>query len=240
MAINFTLLFKESWNFVRNQRQFFMTFVLIFVGVTWLLTFIAPEQPRAMVSDNVADDISMLVQKIVPFFISAWGLVAIHHISQGKNLNLQTTAIQTLRRFLGFFLLSMLCLLPLGLGILNGVYSIVQNQPPSFFAMVLIIMGIFVFVRFCLAPIAYLMEDCHLKNALPHMLKLTQRRGSTLFLYCLITHFCFPLLIFQLTLFVMNTVSLLLVFIVSAIINTFSLVLTYRFYTIFIQQANTK
>lgn len=240
MAINFTELFKDSWNFVRNQRQFVMTFVLIFVGITWLLALVAPEQPRALVSDNVGDDIGMMVQKIIPLFISAWALVAIHHISQGKNLNLQISVMQALRRFLGFFLLSMLCFLPLGLGILNGVYAIALKQSPSFFALVLIVLGIFVFVRFCLSPIAYLMGDCHFKNALPYMLKLTHRRGSTLFLYCLITYFCFPLFIFQLTLLVANSISLFLVFVVSAFINTFSLVLTYRFYTIFTQQVKTK
>ncbi|MDD7569448.1 MAG: hypothetical protein PUJ68_06055 [[Actinobacillus] rossii] len=252
MTINFTQLFQDCWNFVRNQRQFVVSFMIIFVLATGALSFVHFDS-TVSVPENITEEqaveimlqqaqsstaqLAFVMQRVLSLFISAWGIMAIHHISLGNGLNLSVSATQTLRRFLGVMLLTFLCILPITLGLMSGMAALAQQQTPSIWALFLIIAGVFLFIRLCLAPISYLVGDTELKNTVQNMLKLGYRRSGALFLYCLIAYFLFPLIIMQLTLLANNVVFFIIVLIGTAFINIFSLVFSYRFYTIFKQKA---
>jgi len=253
MPINFTQLFQDSWNFVRNQRQFVITFIVIFMLTAGVLALLPQTQinlpndtnmsqaelTQAMIkqSMNETSFFNTLAKQAISLFIATWGLAAVHQISQGKNLNLAHAAQLGISRFLGVALLSIIGILPLFVGITEGMAQLALKQPPSMLSMFLIIMGVIVFVRLCLAPLSYLTNDSSLKNALQNTFKLGIKRSSVLFVYCLISYFFLPLISLQVSGLASNLVFFILALTVIAFINVFSLVFSYRFYTVLKQKA---
>lgn len=253
MPINFTQLFQDSWNFVRNQRHFVISFIIIFMLATAGLALLPQTQLNLPNNANMSQTeltqaiieqsmngtslLNTLAKQAASLFVATWGLAAIHQISQGKKFNLANAAQLGMGRFLGVAVLSIIGILPLFVGITDGMAQLALKQPPSILSLFLMITGVIVFVRLCLAPLSYLTSDSSLKNALQNTFKLGLKRSGILFVYCLITYFFLPLISLQISSLASNVVFFIIVLAMIAFINVFSLVFTYRFYTVFKQKA---
>ncbi|PVX42917.1 hypothetical protein C8D76_101252 [Pasteurella langaaensis DSM 22999] len=253
MPINFTQLFQDSWNFVRNQRQFVIAFIIIFMLATGAFSLLIPTQinvpndadisqtelTQAIIeqSMNEASLLNGFMKQAVSLSIATWGLAAIHQISQGRNFNLTNAAQLGISRILGVAVLSVISILPLFVGVSTGVAQLSLKQSPSILSLFLMITGVIVFVRLCLAPLSYLMGDSPLTTALQDTFKSGIKRSGILFMYCLITYFFLPLVSLQISSLASNLVFFIIVLAIIAFINVFSLVFSYRFYTVFKQKA---
>lgn len=254
MPINFTQLFRDSWNFMRNQRQFVMKFMLILLAASAVMSFLAsilqssavnPEQmdqtqlAQAMIeqSRQPSRQLFFLLNQGVTLFISSWTLTVIHSISRQHGMNLASSAISTARRFIGVALLSILNVSPLFVGLWFAFGDMGNNRAPSILSLVLIIAGLILFVRLCLVSVEYLIRPVSMQSAVKNILVLGTKRTGTLFFYCLIVNFFLPLIGLQLSTMAINMVFSVIVLTAIALVSLFSLIFTYRFYSVFSNQA---
>ena len=257
MPINFTQLFQDSWNFIRNQLQFIITFTVSFFLISLAIDMLGsallepivtlpnkenlpPEQLLATILEKT--DITLLffiniISQILFIAVSSWGILTIHHISLRNNYTLSQVFGMTLSRLLGVLLLNILLLFPIIIGLANIWVALAGQTSPSIFAVLAMFFGIFVSIRLCLAPVSYLIGDKGLSESISFIWLKGVKRTTVLFLYCVLVYFIFQLVGQQLASLSDNLVFTLFANLVISFINAFALVFTYRFYIIFTQKA---
>lgn len=256
MPINFTQLFQDSWNFIRNQHQFtrlftvafFLISLLIYLLGTTLLEPVAtipnaeqlsPEQLATIMLQKINITQIILVNiltQVLFLLVSNWGILTIHHISLQHHYRPSQVLPLMLRRFAGVLVLNILLILPMVIGLINIWVALATQSPPSMFSVFAMLFGIFIFIRLCLAPVSYLITDKTLSESVSFTWKKGVKRTMPLFLYCVLVYFIFQLIGQQLASISDNLIFTLLVNSIIAFINTFALVFTYRFYTLFTQK----
>ena len=243
MLINFTQVLQDSWNFFRNQKKIMLQFVAILFIVqsaSALLSFPVNDENKNDVLNLANTDItsflfSVAITQILTSFIAAWGLTSIHKISLQNYRTLGETFSLTLRRFAGVILLDLLMVAPMLLGLSEAVAALLTKKSPSIMSLIAMIVGVWFFVRLNLTAVHYLSTQ----DTLSQTIRKIWMRGNTLkgvlFIYTLLVYFLVPVLIFQLSAFSNNTVFDMVIGIFTALLNIFMLVVTYRFYSLFMK-----
>ncbi len=254
MPINFTQLFKDSWHFLQNERKFAFIFLSLFVlasagfGLLQQAIFPVLENVDSLTEEQQMDvllqqssDLTFLwftlAKGLATVFIVYWGTLTVHHISQRQSPRLAHMAGLTFSRLIGIILLTVLCFLPFFIGAIGTIAGVLSQSSLSFVSLFLMVSGIFILIRLCLAPVRYLVANETLKSAVQNSLNSAKGRASVLFFYCTISYLFFPLIGFQLALLAQNFLLTVIALIIMSLINVFSIVFTYRFYSVFNQQA---
>ena len=127
MPINFTQIFQDSLNFMRNQRKTVLIFVGIFVVSQLINALVSVPMPSLGDNPNPSQqDIidalskveptaligSFLFQQLFMSFIATFGIATIHHISQQNQNPINQGLMLTLRRFLGVVVLDIFMIWP--------------------------------------------------------------------------------------------------------------------------------
>lgn len=242
MQINFTHILQDSWNFFRNQQKIMFQFVLILLvaqNVGALLS--SPLNNESHISElaninieNIA--FSIVITQLLTSFISAWGLISIHSISQQNYQTLTKSFTLTLRRFLGVIVLNLLMTAPMLLGLSEAFAALLIKSSPSIISLIAMLVGIWFFVRLNLTVVHYLSTQDDIKQTIQKIWIKGSSRKNVLFIYTLLVYFLAPILVFQLTTFSNNVLFDMVIGILSAILNIFMLVITYRFYSLFIKE----
>ena len=177
------------------------------------------------------------LKQFIYIFISAWCLVTIHQISLRQFNTVLQSFSSTLKRIWGAMLLSFLIFIPILVGLTEAMIAIQQKIQPSIISLFAMVIGIGLYIRLCLAPVHYLLTN----DSISHSAKITWRaamgRVSVLFIFCLLIYVLIPFVENFLTAFSSNAIMTLISGILVALINVFALVVTYRFYTLFISKA---
>ncbi|QLB13896.1 hypothetical protein EV697_101399 [Bisgaardia hudsonensis] len=250
MSINFTQILTDSLNFMRNQRTIVMRFTAYFFIVALLIHFLIshllPEDVQLNELNNGINTLDMssthfgnvaylgIVQVILNLFISAWGIFTIHQLSQRIKLSLIDTFLFTLKRFLGFFFISLIITIPILIGSAEMIVSYLTQKPSSPFSLLTTAFGLFIFVRLNIASIYYLTNQTTLNETIKNVWKLGVKQNFPLFIYFLINDVLLRLLSYQVNRLISGSsiVEIISLFIIS-LIGVFSLVFTYRFYSVF-------
>ena len=242
MQINFTHILQDSWNFFRNQQKIMFQFVLILLvaqNVGALLS--SPLNNESHISElaninieNIA--FSIVITQLLTSFISAWGLISIHSISQQNYQTLTKSFTLTLRRFFGVIVLNLLMTAPMLLGLSEAFAALLTKSSPSIISLIAMLVGIWFFVRLNLTVVHYLSTQDDIKQTIQKIWIKGRSRKNVLFIYTLLVYFLAPILVFQLTTFSNNVLFDMVIGILSAILNIFMLVITYRFYSLFIKE----
>ena len=242
MQINFTHILQDSWNFFRNQQKIMFQFVLILLvaqNVGALLS--SPLNNESHISElaninieNIA--FSIVITQLLTSFISAWGLISIHSISQQNYQTLTKSFTLTLRRFLGVIVLNLLMTAPMLLGLSEAFAALLIKSSPSIISLIAMLVGIWFFVRLNLTVVHYLSTQDDIKQTIQKIWIKGSSRKNVLFIYTLLVYFLAPILVFQLTTFSNNVLFDMVIGILSAVLNIFMLVITYRFYSLFIKE----
>ena len=242
MQINFTHILQDSWNFFRNQQKIMFQFVLILLvaqNVGALLS--SPLNNESHISElaninieNIA--FSIVITQLLTSFISAWGLISIHSISQQNYQTLTKAFTLALRRFLGIIVLNLLMTAPMLLGLSEAFAALLTKSSPSIISLIAMLVGIWFFVRLNLTAVHYLSTQDDIKQTIQKIWIKGSSRKNVLFVYTLLVYFLAPILVFQLTTFSNNVLFDMVIGILSSILNIFMLVITYRFYSLFIKE----
>ncbi|WP_040976118.1 hypothetical protein [Necropsobacter massiliensis] len=254
MPINFTQIFQDSWNFMRNQQkitlQFSAFFFVVAFAVNLLVSNLVPANmtiyaPSADTADltvvgnlMLSKEVILLgvVQVLLNLFISCWGMMTFHQLSERHQLPLSHTLSMTATRFIGVFFINLIIVLPMVIGLAESLLALASKQSPSLVSVFAITLGIFIFIRLNLATVHYLITRSSLAQTLKTIWLSGFKRTGVLFIYCLLIYFALPLVVRNIAALSDNMLfDIVISFIISAL-NVFSLIFTYRFYTLFMQK----
>ena len=252
MPINFTQIIKDSFHFMQNEKRniivlcalyFFADIIMVLLQSVMLPNEIIVSLSNNQISSAISEEQGInlvtffFLKQFIYIFISAWCLVTIHQISLRQFNTVLQSFSSTLKRIWGAMLLSFLILTPILVGLTEAMIAIQQKIQPSILSLFAMVIGIWLYIRLCLAPVHYLLTN----DSISHSAKITWRaamgRVSVLFIFCLLTYVLIPFVENFLTAFSSNAIMALISGILVALINVFALVVTYRFYTLFISKA---
>ena len=252
MPINFTQIIKDSFHFIQNEKRniivlcalyFFADIIMVLLQSVMLPNEIIVSLSNNQISSAISEEQGInlvtffFLKQFIYIFISAWCLVTIHQISLRQFNTVLQSFSSTLKRIWGAMLLSFLILIPILVGLTEAMIAIQQKIQPSILSLFAMVIGIGLYIRLCLAPVHYLLTN----DSISHSAKITWRaamgRVSVLFIFCLLTYVLIPFVENFLTAFSSNAIMALISCILVALINVFALVVTYRFYTLFISKA---
>ena len=250
MQINFTQIFQDSLNFMRNQRKTVLLFVGIFVISQLINALVSVPMPSLGDNPNPSqEDIidalskveptaligSFLFQQLLMSFIATFGISSIHHISLQNENPINQGLMLTLRRFLGVVVLDIFMSLPLLFGIADVMSSFLSKNALSPLAFVSMVLGLFFFVRLCLSPVHYIASNQSIGQSALQVWRAGVKRNGILIIYALITYLLLPLLVNSVGA-ILGTSFLSVIFgILVALFQIFILVFTYRFYSLFMK-----
>ena len=250
MPINFTQIFQDSLNFMRNQRKTVLIFVGIFVVSQLINALVSVPMPSLGDNPNPSQqDIidalskveptvlvgSFLFQQLLMSFIATFGIATIHHINQQNENPINQGLMLTLRRFLGVVVLDIFMSLPLLFGTADVISSFLSKNALSPLAFVSMVLGLFFFVRLCLSPVHYIASNQSIGQSALQVWRAGIKRNGVLITYALITYLFLPLLANSIGT-TLGTSFLSVIFgILVALFQIFILVFTYRFYSLFMK-----
>ena len=249
MPINFTQIIKDSFHFMQNEKRNIIVLCALYIFADIIMVLLQsamlPNEIVVSLSNNqISSAISginlvtfFFLKQFIYIFISAWCLVTIHQISLRQfNTVLQSFA-STLKRIWGALLLSFLIFTPILVGLTEAMIAIHQKVQPSIISLFAIIIGIGLYIRLCLAPVHYLLTDAGISTSAKITWRAAMGRVSSLFIFSLLIYVLVPLAESFLISFSSNAIMAVITGIIAALINVFALVVTYRFYTLFIAKA---
>lgn len=102
-------------------------------------------------------------------------------------------------------------------------------------SLIAMLVGVWFFVRLNLTVVHYLSTQDTLSQTIRKIWMRGNARKGVLFIYTLLVYFLVPILIFQLSSLSNNAVFDMAIGIFSALLNIFMLVVTYRFYSLFMK-----
>ena len=225
MLINFTQIIKDSWNFIQNEKLTLVKLIGLYVVASFLIVLLQsallPEQIAAIVLNqdglpkNIPDElisniiVFLLSKQFMNLFIGAWCLVTINQVSRRAFMSLTSSFFASLKRIWGMILLSLLIFIPLMIG-LTGVF---------------------------LAPIHYLLTENSLFESWKTIWYAGKGRLSVLFIFCLLIYVVMPMIENILVSLSINIFVEIIMMVLIAFVNVFSLIISYRFYTLFVSKA---
>ena len=249
MKINFTQLFVDSWNFVRNKPKFLLQFSLLFtvetIVASYLLVNAIPENLTSISlnqldinSIHLPSQIYLLIflHFLCNLFLFSWAILDIYLFSYNQSLSINQKIQRILQRLPGLFAIIILIILPLIVSILEVSLAAFTHSNLSFVSILSFILGIVIFVRFCLTFVDYLVRNISIFQCLQQQWRQGIKNSSNLFLFCLINYFFFSF-VMQLIMSLSNgsTFMEVVLHLICSAIYVFSIIFTYRFYSIFMQ-----
>lgn len=252
MPINFTQIIKDSFHFMQNEKRniivlcalyFFADIIMVLLQSVMLPNEIIVSLSNNQISTAISEEQGInlvtffFLKQFIYIFISAWCLVTIHQISLRQFNTVLQSFSSTLKRIWGAMLLSFLILIPILVGLTEAMIAIQQKIQASILSLFAMVIGIGLYIRLCLAPVHYLLTNDSISHSAKIMWRAAMGRVSVLFIFCLLTYVLIPFVENFLTAFSSNAIMALISGILVALINVFALVVTYRFYTLFISKA---
>lgn len=248
MKINFTHIFQDSWHFIQNQMrtsvflfiiQFASALFIAFLGSLLLSgnTISVSANPLPQLNEYWSFVLLFIVKQVAYLFIGCWSLMVIHQISHQQFQSYGHSALQTGGRFWGALVVNILIASPILIGLVESLLAMQQKTQPSMISLFAIMIGIIFFVRLCLAPVHYLLNTNRIGTAIQQFWQMGKGRAAPLFIYCLLIYLAQPLLEAQLSLWLASNLVFSVIGLgISTAVNTFLLIVSYRFYTLFSQK----
>ncbi len=218
MPINFPQLLQDSWNFIRNRRQFSLTAMGLLLAIQLLATFVLS---NFMVSASAVSLLPSLLIGIGNIFISVLLVLNINDINVGIFQSFFQNTSKALAKLLPAISLYIIMVLPLSFGMSSILFSNISGSGASIFSLPLSAIGIFVFVRLNLAIYVFLVENYRVGQAVKFMWQLAKGKMAALFAYTLLANLL-PILITALVGRLGDNVAIMMLsFVISAFFITF-------------------
>lgn len=236
MSINFANITLDCINFIRNQTKFVLFFVTLLVIDTLILHQMM-QRLKVQADMTQGPSISFLLfsmaGQLITLVISLWLLHTVIMISQHQKADLSQTLIVSLKKLPLFLLLNIISVIPFALAVASTLAS---GGKASILGITALFVGGYMFLRFCLAPYAYAIDNYKFNQSLQFSWANANGRMFTLFLFVLITFITPSLISFKLSQWNSGLISDIIFASVNGFINVFVLIYTYRFYQLFIDR----
>ena len=227
MPINFPQLLQDSWNFIRNRRQFSLTAIGLLLAIQLLATFVLT---NLMASNSTVSLLPSLLIGIGNIFISVLLVLNINDINAGIFQSFFQNTSKAVAKLIPAISLNIIMVLPLSFGMSSILFSNISGSGASIFSLPLSAIGIFVFVRLNLAIYVFLVENYRVGQAVKFMWQLAKGKMAALFAYTLLANLL-PILITTLVGRLGDNVAIMVLsFVISAFLSLFTTILGFRFY----------
>lgn len=227
MPINFPQLLQDSWNFIRNRRQFSLTAIGLLLAIQLLATFVLA---NLMASNSTASLLPSLLIGIGNIFISVLLVLNINDINSGTFQSFFQNTGKALTKLLPAILLYIIMGLPLSFGMSSILFGNISGSGANIFSLPLLAIGIFVFVRLNLSTYVFLVENYRVGQAVKFMWQLAKGKMAVLFAYTLLANLL-PILITALVGRLGDNVAIMVLsFMISAFLSLFTTIFSFRFY----------
>ncbi len=238
MQINFMQLLQDSWNFMRNQRQFSIWAIGITLIVQFAITNINVPIPDISQTNATQIDLTTFILptviiSITNTFLTGLIILNIDSINNGTFKHFFTNITTVFSFLFGLIILSVVSILPLSIG---STLIILQPQNPTFF-LPFIVIGFYFLIKFYLVFYVYLTETPRksIKETLLFTFKLSRQKTLPLILLILLTSFVPSVLVNAIEKVTVN-ISFIIPIFISTLFNVFTTVLVFRFYQIYRQK----
>ena len=227
MLINFPQLLQDSWNFIRNRRQFSLTAIGLLLAIQLLATFVLA---NLMASNSTVSLLPSLLIGIGNIFISVLLVLNINDINSGTFQSFFQNTSKALTKLLPAILLYIIMGLPLSFGMSSILFGNISGSGANIFSLPLLAIGIFVFVRLNLSTYVFLVENYRVGQAVKFMWQLAKGKMAVLFAYTLLANLL-PILITALVGRLGDNVAIMVLsFMISAFLSLFTTIFSFRFY----------
>ena len=227
MPINFPQLLQDSWNFIRNRRQFSLTAIGLLLAIQLLATFVLA---NLMASNSTVSLLPSLLIGIGNIFISVLLVLNINDINSGTFQSFFQNTGKALTKLLPAILLYIIMGLPLSFGMSSILFGNISGSGANIFSLPLLAIGIFVFVRLNLSTYVFLVENYRVGQAVKFMWQLAKGKMAVLFAYTLLANLL-PILITALVGRLGDNVAIMVLsFMISAFLSLFTTIFSFRFY----------
>ncbi|KGQ70185.1 hypothetical protein A1D23_05975 [Chelonobacter oris] len=231
MPVNFIKIFQDSWNFMLNQRQTVLFFLVLLIIDNLFFRYLldSPNLQSEETSRSVL--LILLASQVVNAILVLWLLSVITLISRQQQPNLVTALSYGIKKMPFYLLLNLVIVLPFSLAAASYF-----NQQSSIFSLLSMLIGAYLFIRLCLAPYSYIIENSSFTEALKLVWLNGVGRVLPLFLFSLLVYLLPLLITLQLSRLAPSLLTTLGIAVISALISLFTLVFSYRFYQLFIDK----
>ena len=217
MPINFPQLLQDSWNFIRNRRQFSLTAIGLLLAIQLLATFVLA---NLMASNSTVSLLPSLLIGIGNIFISVLLVLNINDINSGTFQSFFQNTSKALTKLLPAILLYIIMGLPLSFGMSSILFGNISGSGANIFSLPLLAIGIYVF----------LVENYRVGQAVKFMWQLAKGKMAVLFAYTLLANLL-PILITALVGRLGDNVAIMVLsFMISAFLSLFTTIFSFRFY----------
>ena len=218
MPINFPQLLQDSWNFIRNRRQFSLTAIGLLLAIQLLATFVLA---NLMASNSTVSLLPSLLIGIGNIFISVLLVLNINDINSGTFQSFFQNTSKALTKLLPAILLYIIMGLPLSFGMSSILFGNISGSGANIFSL---------FVRLNLSTYVFLVENYRVGQAVKFMWQLAKGKMAVLFAYTLLANLL-PILITALVGRLGDNVAIMVLsFMISAFLSLFTTIFSFRFY----------
>ncbi len=232
MPVDFFKILQDSWNFILNQKQIVLFFLAIIVVDNLFFRYLLNSSDLQTDEGKQTFLFLTVVGQIVNSMLVLWLLSTITLISNQRKTELMTALSYAIKKLPIFLLLNFIIVLPFSIA---GA-SYVVNAGTGITGLLSLLVGCYLFVRLCLAPYSYVLENSSFSEAVKLIWFNGKGRTVSLFIFALLTYIAPLIITLQLGQLPPSLISSLLVALISAGISIFTLVFTYRFYQLFINK----
>ncbi|HDL5838769.1 TPA: ABC transporter permease [Mannheimia haemolytica] len=244
MSIKFVDLLQQSWNFMRNQQAFSLFAIVTIVVVQLVFILVSPNSPELMAESQPQQlqiDASKMVSILLPtillgvvnLLINVLIIFNIQSINDGNYRQFFQNAGNALKHFLPVLLLQFVMVLPLSLGA-----SFAMASPETvIIALPVLVVGFYFFIKLSLVIYAYLLEKPQksLSESIKFTLQLSRGKMLPLILFCVISYLLPGMLSRLFTVFGNDFIGIFITIVLSAVINVFMAIFSFRFYQVYRQ-----
>ncbi|MBE2895297.1 hypothetical protein HPC38_00155 [Pasteurellaceae bacterium HPA106] len=231
--MNFTAIIQDCVNFMRNQKQMTLFFIVLQAIIAFTLRAL-PLDPLVNETNQINTTQALIAVggQIAVLVVTLWLLNAIMQVSRTHQIHYASALSNSLKQLLPFLLLNFFVVLPFTLAILS-----LLTGSGGILGLVAILLGGFMFVRLSLAPYAYVIDRTSINAAMKKVWQQGTGRMFALFLFTIIAYIFPSAVNLQLARLGDSALVEVLTTLISSTIAVFSLIFTYRFYQQFMQRS---
>ena len=178
MPINFLQLLEESWNFIRNQTQFSIIAVGLFLSLSIFNLYMAEQFTSVTLEPTQGLSLLAIILSLLNLYVSV--LIILNHFFQSVGM-----ALARLPAAIG---VSMLAVLPLSLGVSSIIVGNMMGNGVSVVGLPLLVFGIYIFLRLCPALYATLIENLPVMQAVKLTWRLTKGKMLVMIGYAIFAY----------------------------------------------------
>lgn len=188
MPINFLQLLEESWNFIRNQTQFSIIAVGLFLSLSIFNLYMAEQFTSVTLETTQGQSLLAIILSLLNLYVSVLIILNIKAINDGSFRHFFQSVGMALARLPAAIGVSMLAVLPLSLGASSIIVGNMMGNGVSVVGLPLLVFGIYIFLRLCPALYATLIENLPVMQAVKLTWRLTKGKMLVMIGYAIFAY----------------------------------------------------